>query len=233
MPGLPLEAANIKLTDFKKGAVVNAHQKKRYRLVEELLAQIPNRGRGLDYGCGLGDQAYYFSDKFDSIIGVDVTPERVAWANKEFAPIEFQVCASDSLAFADKSFDTVLSSVVINWVEDTDQYLMNMHRVLVTGGHMVLLVKSPDALRDALRRLIGKGPAETTVQGSKLVLETMKTTLTGMGFRIVDVGFFYDPVVDVLTHMKNILLEIIRLPMRVAGVPKYAHYYGILVQKRA
>jgi ubiquinone/menaquinone biosynthesis C-methylase UbiE len=231
MPGLPLDAWNIKLADFKKGAVVNAHQKKRYKLVEELLDRIPARGRGLDYGCGLGDQAYYFSDKFDSIIGVDVTPERVAWANKEFAPIEFQVCAPDSLAFGDHSFDTVLSSVVINWVEDTDQYLMNMHRVLVPGGHMVLLVKSPDALRDALRGLIGKPAADASGKGTKLFLDTMKTTLTNMGFTIVDVGFFYDPVGDVLTHTKNVVLEILRLPMRVMGMPKYAHYYGIVVQK--
>ena len=77
MPGLPLDAWNISLTDFRKDAPINTHQKIRYDLIDKLLSQIPKRGKGLDYGCGLGDQVYHFSRKFESIIGVDVTPERV------------------------------------------------------------------------------------------------------------------------------------------------------------
>ena len=118
------------------------------------------RGRALDYGCGYGDIAHAISGQFSEIIGVDLSPERVEWARREFSPISFQVCHADSLEFGDDSFRTVISIVVINWVNDPDVYLREIHRVLAPGGKLVLAAAGPDRLRNVIRATLGRRPAE-------------------------------------------------------------------------
>ena len=217
----------ISLEDYRKNSPQNAHQERRIRLINGLLDKIPSIGSGLDYGCGLGDLTFRISPRFDEIVGVDVTPERVEWANNEFAPIKFYCCEENNLDFPDGSFNTVLSSVVINWVDDPELYLKNIHRVLKEDGHLLLVVKAPERTRAFFRSLLGK-PAK---DDADFRLATMKETLARLGFQTIAIDAYYDPIADEMTNFKNILIQLVNFPMRVLNSVSHASYYGVLARK--
>ena len=195
-------------------------------MVRRLLSHLPIRGRLLDYGCGLGDLTYQLAPMFEETIGVDVTPERIAWANGEFHPVKFYMCNETELDYPDNDFDVVLSSVVINWVDNPHSYLQRIHRVLVRNGHLVILVKAPDAVRNFFRMLLNKHPGP---QGFEI--DSMTKMLKVLGFRIIDADCYYDPLIDLINNPKSILVELVKLPMRLFKMKKYAQYYGIIAMK--
>jgi len=221
----------ISLEDYTKAASQNAHQKRRLELIERLLNKVENPGRGLDYGCGLGDLTYRVSPRFDNIVGVDISPERVEWANNEFAPIKFSACKEGILDFPDNSFDLVLSSVVINWVPDPVSYLTEINRALDTNGKLILLVKSMGKMRKILKGLKGQSTLPRENSGD-LYIDDMISYLEKANFEICNVDCYYEPPQDIHRNLKNLVMEALILPMRFLKIPAYAHYYGILAQKR-
>lgn len=101
--------------------------------------------RILDYGCGSGYGSAWIARSAASVTGVDVAADAIAHAQREYqAPnLSFhQIDPRAPLPFADNSFDTVLSFQVFEHVADTAHYLDQIRRVLVPGGHLVLV--TPD-----------------------------------------------------------------------------------------
>src|SRR5262245_34773268 len=98
--------------NYRKGAPHNWHQRRRHRAILRMLRRL--HGDVPDYGCGYGDLTYAIS-RTHRVRGVDLDPERVAFARCEYAPLEFQVCAPDDAPFPDASFDVVASIVVVNF----------------------------------------------------------------------------------------------------------------------
>ncbi len=234
MAGIPLkpEKISLELNDFKKSSEKNSHQIRRYKLVKLLLDKIKKKGRGLDYGCGLGDITYNFSSQFDEIIGVDVNLERVEWANKEFSPIKFYPCDEVSLDFKNESFDTVLSIVVINWADSPLQYLQNISNVLKNEGHMLIIVANSNPVRKFFRNIVGKKSASEH-SFDEYCIKDMKNMLEQTNFKILEIDSYYDPLDDISTSPKNLLMEFLNIPMRLLNIPNYANYYGILAQKNS
>jgi ubiquinone/menaquinone biosynthesis C-methylase UbiE len=188
-------------------------------------------GRALDYGCGYGDIAFAVSSGFESIVGVDIDAERIAWAQAEFAPIQFQVCSKDGLEYEDASFETVLSIVVINWVPDPDQYLREITRVLSFGGKLVIAAKAPSRMRNRIRAILGQPEVKESFWDEHL--EDMIVRLKKHGLEIEAVDCFWDPLSDSLRSWKEVLLAVLLLPMRLLRVAGYAPYYGIRARKVA
>src|SRR6516225_1860816 len=93
-PGVP--------ANYRKGARPTWHQRRRHRAVLRLLQGVS--GKVLDFGCGYGDLAYAIAQTH-SVEGVDVDPDRVAFAAHEYAPIPFSRCDPAKLPFPDQSFD--------------------------------------------------------------------------------------------------------------------------------
>ncbi|HET9729551.1 MAG TPA: class I SAM-dependent methyltransferase [Acidimicrobiia bacterium] len=108
--------------------------------------------RVLEFGCGTGYGAHELSSECESIVGVDIEPDAIDFANRTYhapnlsyrtiGPIE-----RESLPFDDASFDTVLSFQVIEHIDAVDRYLAEIRRVLAPGG--VFLCSTPDR-RDRL-----------------------------------------------------------------------------------
>lgn len=231
MSAKPIYVSGNSLEDYRKGAPLNAHQKRRVALIERLLGSIESLGSGLDYGCGLGDLTFIVSPRFEKIVGVDLQQERVDWANEEFAPIEFFVCDQSTLDFPDGTFNTVLSSVVINWVEDPNLYLRTINRVLAEGGHLVLLASAPDRVGQLLRKLRGKSTTTNFDGSMPYDIPTMTAMMKDAGLTVTKVDSYYDPAEDVLTTPKNVIVEFLKLPMRLLGLHSFAQYYGVVARK--
>jgi ubiquinone/menaquinone biosynthesis C-methylase UbiE len=212
---------------YKRGVPLACHQANRLRMVRRLLSGC--QGRALDYGCGYGDIAHAISGQFSEIVGVDISHERIEWARREFSPISFLVCDANSLEFGDATFQTVISIVVINWVNDPDLYLREIHRVLIAGGKLVLAAAAPDRLRNLVRASLARRPAELGFWNESI--EQMTARLQLQGFQIEAVDCFYDPFRESLSSLKNFISGVALIPMRIRSVPTFAPYYGVRATK--
>lgn len=107
-----------------------------------------NGGRVLDAGCGAGINLQWLLDNgATEIVGVDVSPAMIAIARKE-APAE-QVSLhianlEQPLDFLDNaSFDLVLSSMAIHYIEDLNRLFGDFARLLKPGGYLVFSTHHP------------------------------------------------------------------------------------------
>jgi ubiquinone/menaquinone biosynthesis C-methylase UbiE len=99
---------------------------------------VPNAGRVLDVGCGTGHlaSAVAVRSAASEIIGVDRSPIYVdhAAARKRDRRLSFRVGDASALDFADRSFDCVLSLLMLHFVPDAAQAIAEMKRVAKPGS---------------------------------------------------------------------------------------------------
>lgn len=115
--------------------------------VEYRLAKILQRGllHGDWLDCGCADGGYTVALAVlgaDTVVGVDVEPERVARARQRSRPlpnVSYCCASADAMPFADASFDGVFLNEVLEHVEDEGRTLREIRRVLRPGGHLVLI----------------------------------------------------------------------------------------------
>lgn len=83
----------------------------------------------LDYGCGVKPYEYIFAPFKGEYTGIDVGENPHA---------DWRIEPDERLNFSDDQFDVVLSSQVLEHVENTKLYLSECHRVLKPGGILFL-----------------------------------------------------------------------------------------------
>jgi ubiquinone/menaquinone biosynthesis C-methylase UbiE len=116
---------------------------RRRRLVRDALGAEPGE-RILDVGCGPG---FYVAELAElvgptgSVVGVDVSPQMLAAAAKRSEGrdnVAFHEATATSLPVSDASFDAAVSVQVLEYVEDVDGALAELHRALRPGGRAVV-----------------------------------------------------------------------------------------------
>jgi len=98
--------------------------------------------RVLDLGCGCGLDVFVAAalvGESGRAVGVDLTPEMVAWAQRYAGAcpdgnVAFLPCAAEDLPFEDGTFDLVISNGALNLVPDKGAAFAEAHRVLRAGG---------------------------------------------------------------------------------------------------
>lgn len=99
-------------------------------------------GRVLDVACGTGTNLRYLPEEID-YVGVDLSPDMIAHARERSAervPAEaFREMDAADLAFADDTFDTVISSLSTCTFPDPRGVLREMARVCRPDGRILLL----------------------------------------------------------------------------------------------
>ncbi|TSC58672.1 MAG: type 11 methyltransferase [Candidatus Peregrinibacteria bacterium Greene0416_19] len=121
----------------------------RFREVGKLVE--PTGGKILDVGCadGVFTQVILEKSNASEIVGIDVLPASVDWANehwKHTGRMRFQVADAHALPFPDHSFDAVFCLEMLEHIYDPSQALREMRRVLRPGGYCVFLVPSDSLL---------------------------------------------------------------------------------------
>ena len=102
--------------------------------------------RVLDLGCGYGWHcAYAAQHGARYVLGTDLSERMLATAReKNPAPqIEYLRSAMEDLTFPDGSFDVVLSSLALHYVQDFPPLAAHIARWLVPGGKLVFSVEHP------------------------------------------------------------------------------------------
>ncbi|MDW8030551.1 MAG: class I SAM-dependent methyltransferase [Candidatus Bipolaricaulota bacterium] len=111
-------------------------QKLRQRLVSGV------RGRVLEIGVGTGANLPYYSPEIE-LTGIDPDEGFLARARRRAQalgrPVTLLAAHAEELPFADRSFDTVVATLVFCTVADPQQALREVHRVLVPGGEFKLI----------------------------------------------------------------------------------------------
>jgi SAM-dependent methyltransferase len=131
----------LAMTDVAR--IVKRRQRRRRRVgmaydtAIEVARLIPRETRLLDIGCGEGFVAHHLSALLGTkVIGVDL-------AEAPDAPIEYLSYDGTRIPVNDNSFDGVLLSYVLHHVQDIDQVLSEVRRVLREGGLVVVYEDVP------------------------------------------------------------------------------------------
>ena len=209
-------------THFFRGAAPDQHQARRAATISALAAGLS--GRALDYGAGWGDLTARLAPQFTEIVGVDVDAARVAFAALEYAPIRFLQCAPEHLAFSDSEFDVVISSVVLHFVPSAEAYLAECRRALRPGGHLVIMIQSPQSMWMVARRWRTGALRRQSWGGS--TVDEFRAWLEQAGFSVEAQAGFYDPPLDRIRNAGDIVIAVMNLFGHLLQVRRYASYVG-------
>jgi ubiquinone/menaquinone biosynthesis C-methylase UbiE len=110
-------------------------------------------GRVLELGAGTGLNLPHYPDNLEELVLTEPSPPMVgrleSRAKKAGIPSSVMVADAERLPFEDDSFDTVVSTLVLCTVDDPQQAINEIARVLRPGGKLLFL----EHVRSDSRRL--------------------------------------------------------------------------------
>lgn len=110
----------------------------------DLAGDVAGR-RILDAGCGAGSTAAALIERGAVITGFDGSPRMIDLARANLgADADLHVAdLSRALPFGDDSFDDAIASLVLHYLEDWTAPLAELHRVVRSGGRLLVTVNHP------------------------------------------------------------------------------------------
>lgn len=110
------------------------------RFILDILGDVRGR-RLLDVGTGLGESAIYFAKLGAVVTAIDISPKMVALclenARRLGVTLTAHAATGEDLGLPDNAFDIVYAANVLHHIEDREQFLATMRRVLAPGGTFV------------------------------------------------------------------------------------------------
>ncbi|GLX86441.1 biotin synthesis protein BioC [Thalassotalea loyana] len=108
---------------------------------KHLLPWLPNRHdlTVLDLGCGTGFFSDILATRFETVIGLDLSKDMLAYTSENRnQDIHLVNANAMSLPFLDNSLDVVYSNLVIQWCNPLIDLLNEIKRVLKPGGLFIV-----------------------------------------------------------------------------------------------
>lgn len=121
--------------------------------VDVLKRYMPSSGRILDLGCGDGKfTSVLIGNHTDDLIliGIDADPGQTLRAINTNLYNQVYNCLASSIPENDASFDAVISNSVLEHIEDIDETIAEVSRLLKDGGKFIFTVPGPN-FHDCLR----------------------------------------------------------------------------------
>jgi SAM-dependent methyltransferase len=184
----------------------------------DLLALLPDVAgrRVLDLGCGAGQLARHLATNGAAdVLAIDVSERMLALARAGWAHprVTYQRLAIEAAAFAAASFDLVVSSLALHYVDDYRGLIARIAAWLARGGILVYSTEHPiytarlpgdgwvlddsgHRARWSLDHYADEGPRDETwfVPGVRKVHRTLATLMNGL----VEAGLTIERVVEPL-----------------------------------
>lgn len=140
----PRQSASVVAWDPAQYAANSAVQQSWAR---EVISRLHLRGdeHVLDLGCGDGKVTAEIARTVPQgrVLGVDASPEMIAFAQKAFPPekisnLKFQICDARKIGAIKAEFHLIFSNAALHWVDDHEAILRGAAAVLKPGGRLVI-----------------------------------------------------------------------------------------------
>ena len=106
-----------------------------------LIEQLPARAhRALDAGCGAGRYTQVLAERFDEVVGVDISRPLIDIARRQRSGANVRYVASDMMSFAEADgFDLVFSSTTLHHLSYLQAALLHLRGLVRAGGTAILI----------------------------------------------------------------------------------------------
>jgi tellurite methyltransferase len=159
LPALILMISSVNLQDWFGGIDI-------YLFDQLLKGRIVPGMRVLDAGCGTGRNLVYLLKSGFPVFGVDESGAAIAQTRRLAAALaphlpqnNFRLEPVERMSFADSTFDVVLSSAVLHFARDEEQWssmVKEMWRVLKPGGIFFVRLASSIGMEDQVRLIANR-----------------------------------------------------------------------------
>lgn len=113
--------------------------------LKNMLPDFRNK-RVLDLGCGFGWHCRYAAENGARlVVGIDISQKMlsVAKSKTQYENIKYIRMAIEDIDFPKESFDVVISSLALHYVESFEDVLARVYKCLSKGGDFVFSVEHP------------------------------------------------------------------------------------------
>ena len=113
--------------------------------LKNMLPDFRNK-RVLDLGCGFGWHCRYAAENGARlVVGIDISQKMlsVAKSKTQYENIKYIRMAIEDIDFPEESFDVVISSLALHYVESFEEVLARVYKCLSKGGDFVFSVEHP------------------------------------------------------------------------------------------
>jgi cytosine/adenosine deaminase-related metal-dependent hydrolase/ubiquinone/menaquinone biosynthesis C-methylase UbiE len=154
------------------------------RYVERMVPEMSGRDV-CDLGCGSGRWLSYLAEKKPrSLTGIDTSAAMLRIAREKRIPgVELHQCGCEETPFPENSFDVILSSFVLSYIDDIERMAVEANRIARHGCHLFLSDMHPET-QDQL----GWKRAFTSTQG-RIGFETIRHSLRRIQTIFTDLGW--------------------------------------------
>jgi 2-polyprenyl-3-methyl-5-hydroxy-6-metoxy-1,4-benzoquinol methylase len=178
------------------------------RHIDEALTQLGSDTLCLDVGCGDGALGRMVAQRGVRTIGIDQSKMMIALAqhraqqarlSQQLEYVEGSVpFASDLYGRFEGRVGLILCSSVLEYVDDYERVLRQLHGLLEHGGWLVVSVPNRESIyrfgERVRKRFALTGGSYLQYQRSQFVAVDFKSTLTGLGFRVLRDEYFALPL---------------------------------------
>jgi ubiquinone/menaquinone biosynthesis C-methylase UbiE len=164
------------------------------RYLKQLLPEVSDR-HVLDAGCGSGRWLTYLSGlNPHTLRGIDTSPAMLQLASQKNIPgVELLQCSSDVTPFADHSFDLILSSFVLSYIEDVRRLAVEIDRIARNGCDLFLSDMHPETqVRLAWKRSFRSSEGKIELDSVTHNLPNIVEIFDSLGWRLcatIEPGF--------------------------------------------
>jgi len=171
----------------KKPVVDEAAYQKKLRITQEYFRRDMEV---LEFGCGTGSTAIVHAPHVKHIYATDISSKmiEIAKSKADAAGVDnvtFDRSTIEELRVSDQSFDAVLGLSILHLLEDREQAIAKVHRLLKPGG---IFVSSTICLGDTMKFFKFIGPIGRFLGLMPLVrvftAKQLEDSLTNSGFEI-------------------------------------------------
>jgi SAM-dependent methyltransferase len=130
---------------WQEGFTAGADAEYEEQILPLIAGHLTGASRILDVGCGEGQVSRLAAGGVgvDLVVGADPTWAQVREASRRGGGVQVVRADAGALPFPDGSFDAVVACLVFEHIEDIDQAMQEVGRVLCAGGRFIFLLNHP------------------------------------------------------------------------------------------
>ena len=154
----------------------------------------------LDLGCGSGNASFYLYKKNFDVFGADIAQSAINFCkvrakNKKINLNNFKIFDGKKIPFKDNEFDAVLSSEVIEHLNDPLAHLKEAKRVLKKKGILLITTPNYHSLWKPLEFFPDKLSLTPKMKGEQHIFffnpKNFKNLLNKSGFELIELSSYY------------------------------------------